>query len=216
MATWVEDIVAALTALGGTGSYDDIYNEVARIRQDLPRSWKEVIRSRIEQRSSDSAAFQGKEDLFFSVEGLGRGVWGLRGMVKDSPVAIDIPTGKEVPGRAEQRTYRVLRDTRLARQLKLLHRDRCQLCGETLRISEGRTYSEAHHIIPLGNKHNGPDVPGNIIVLCPNHHALCDMGAIPLHRSDILTVDGHVISDESLEYHNTRIFGLIEKAVADT
>ena len=216
MATWVEDIVAALTALGGTGSYDDIYNEVARIHQDLPRSWKEVIRGRIEQRSSDSAAFQGKEDLFFSVEGLGRGVWGLRGMVKDSPVAIDIPTGNEVPDRAEQRTYRVLRDTRLARQLKLLHRDRCQLCGETLRISEARTYSEAHHIIPLGNKHNGPDVPGNIIVLCPNHHALCDMGAILLHRSDILTVDGHVISDGSLEYHNTRIFGLIENAVGDT
>ena len=216
MASWTEDIVAALTALGGTGSYNDIYSEVARIRQDLPRSWKEIIRSRIEQRSSDSAAFQGKEDVFFSVEGLGHGVWGLRGMVKDSPVAIDIPTGNEAPGRAEQRTYRVLRDMRLARQLKLLHRDRCQLCGQTLRISEVRTYSEAHHIIPLGNKHNGPDAPGNIIVLCPNHHALCDMGAIPLHRSDILTVDGHVISDESIEYHNSRIFGLIEKAAAET
>jgi len=54
-----------------------------------------------------------------------------------------------------------------------------------------------------------PDVSGNIIVLCPNHHALCDMGAIPLNRSDILTVDGHVISDKSLEYHNDRIFGSI-------
>jgi hypothetical protein len=36
------------------------------------------------------------------------------------------------------------------------------------------------------------------------------------HRSDILTVDGNVISNESLEYHNSRIFGFIEKAVADT
>jgi hypothetical protein len=92
--------------------------------------------------SSDSVGFKRGEDLFFSVEGLGSGVSGLRGMVKDGPVAVDIPAGNEAPGRAEQTTYRVLRDTRLARQLKLLHRDRCQLCGETLRISEAMTYSE--------------------------------------------------------------------------
>ena len=209
MASWVEDIVAALTNLGGTGSLDDIYSEVARIRPERPPSWKTVIRRGILDRSSDSAGFKRGEDLFFSVEGLGGGVWGLRGMVKDSPVAVDIPAGDEAPGRAEQRIYRVLRDTRLARQLKLLHRNRCQLCGETLRISGAMTYSEAHHIIPLGNKHHGPDTQGNIIVLCPNHHALCDMGAILLNRSDILTVDGHDISDRSLEYHNDRIFGSI-------
>jgi len=207
MASWTEDIVAALTALGGTGSYDDIYRQVARIRGDLPASWKDIVRRRIQDLSSDSVGFKRGADLFFSVEGLGRGVWGLRGMVKESPVAVDLPAGNEKPGRAEQKTYRVLRDTQLARQLKLMHRDRCQLCGETLRISEARTYSEAHHIIPLGNKHNGPDTSGNIIVLCPNHHALCDMGAIPLHRSGILAVDGHVISDDSLEYHNSRIYG---------
>ena len=209
MAGWAEDIVAALAALGGTGTYDEIYSEVARIRPDLPPTWKDVIRRRIQDLSSDSVGFKRREDLFFSVEGLGRGVWGLRGMVKDSPVAVDIPAGNEAPGRAEQRVYRVLRDTPLARQLKLLHRDRCQLCGETLRISEALTYSEAHHIIPLGNKHNGPDIAGNIIVLCPNHHALCDMGAMPLNRSDILSVDGHDISGQSLEYHNTRILGSI-------
>lgn len=209
MASWVEDIVAAFTALGGTGSYDDIYREVARVRPDLPPTWQAIIRRQIQDLSSDSVGFKRREDLFFSVEGLGRGVWGLRAMVKDSPVATDILAGNETPGRVEQRTYRVLRDTRLARQIKLLHRDRCQLCGQTLQISEGMTYSEAHHIVPLGNKHNGPDIAGNIIVLCPNHHALCDFGAIPLNRSDIRTLDGHDISDESLEYHNKRIFGSI-------
>jgi predicted HNH restriction endonuclease len=216
MASWTEDIVAALTALGGTGSYDDIYAQVAKTRPGLPASWKDVIRRRIQDLSSDSAGFKQREDLFFSVEGLGRGIWGLRGMVKDSPVAVDLPSGNEAPGRAERRTYRVLRDTKLARQLKLLHRDRCQVCDVTLRISETLTYSEAHHIIPLGNKHNGPDIPGNIIVLCPNHHALCDLGAIPLNQSDILTVDGHVISDTSLKYHNERICRLDRHPIAET
>lgn len=208
MATpWTEDIVAALTALGGTGSYDDIYAQVVKIRPARPPSWKDVIRRRIQDLSSDSAGFKQGEDLFFSVEGLGRGIWGLRGMVRDSLVAVDLPSGNEAPGRGEQRTYRVLRDTKLARQLKLLHRDRCQVCDETIQVSESRTYSEAHHIIPLGNRHNGPDIPGNIIVLCPNHHALCDMGGMLLNRSDLLTVDGHIVSDKSLEYHNDRIFG---------
>src|SRR5579862_5489279 len=108
MASWTEDIVAALTALGGTGSYDEIYSGVERIRRDPPPSWKDIIRRRIQDLSSDSAGFKHREDLFFSVEGLGRGVWGLRGMVKDSPVAVDIPAGNEAPGRAEQRPYRVL------------------------------------------------------------------------------------------------------------
>ena len=85
-----------------------------------------------------------------------------------------------------------------------------QLCDETLRISETTTYSEAHHIIPLGSKHNGPDIAGNIIVLRPNHHALGDFGAIRLNRSDIRTVVGHDISGESFKYHNERIFGSIE------
>jgi len=35
------------------------------------------------------------------------------------------------------------------------------------------------------------------------------MGAMPLNRSDILSVDGHDISGQSLEYHNTRILGSI-------
>jgi hypothetical protein len=81
MATWAEDIVAALTVLGGTGSYDDIYAEVARIRGYLPPSWKEIIRRRIEDLSSDSEGFKGGADLFYSAEGLGQGVWGLRAKV---------------------------------------------------------------------------------------------------------------------------------------
>lgn len=165
----------------------------------------------MEDRSSDSAGFKHREDLFFSVYGLGHGVWGLRSAVTETPVAVDMPAdpppGQPTPARVEQLTYRVLRDTPLARKLKLLHRDRCQLCGEALRISPSRTYSEAHHIIPLGGRHNGPDIASNIIVLCPNHHALCDHGAIRLDRASIRTVPGHEISDESLAYHNERIVG---------
>lgn len=76
--TWTEDIAAALEALGGAGSYEEIYAEVAARRSNLPASWQATIRGAIETASSDSQAFRGGKNLFRSVEGIGRGVWGLR------------------------------------------------------------------------------------------------------------------------------------------
>ena len=209
MPTWEEDIISALTNLGGTGSYPEIYDAVKAVRADLPTSWKDIVRRQIQDRSSDSAGYKNGADIFFSVDGLGMGVWGLRQLVPLTPKAADLPRGNQDPDRARQMTYRTLRDTVLARQIKLLHRDACQICGKVLRISPTKTYSEAHHIIPLGGDHAGPDTPSNVIVLCPNHHAMCDMGAIALHRQEIRAAKGHTIADESLAYHNERIFGRI-------
>lgn len=211
MPTWEEDIVTALTGLGGTATYEQIYDELASLRPRRPASWKNIVQRTIQNRSSDSNGFRNGSDLFFAVNGLGQGVWGLRGLVDATPVAADIalPAGNAAPGRAAQTSYRVLRDTTLARQIKLLHRDECQLCGLALQISPTKTYSEAHHIIPLGAPHNGPDQASNVIVLCPNHHALCDMGAIELRRQDLRATVGHQIADVSLNYHNGRIFGQV-------
>lgn len=36
------------------------------------------IRNTIEIHSSDSDAYDGKDDIFYSVEGKGKGIWGLR------------------------------------------------------------------------------------------------------------------------------------------
>lgn len=76
-----------------------------------------------------------------------------------------------------------------------------------LQLGDGRTYSEAHHIIPLGREHGGPDLADNIIVLCPNHHALCDYGAMRLEIAAIRQIPGHQIGQASVEYHNTQIYG---------
>ncbi|RDH13877.1 hypothetical protein DVB88_00195 [Tsukamurella pulmonis] len=91
----------------------------------------------------------------------------------------------------------------MARKVKLLHKNRCQLCGTTLRLPGGKSYSEAHHIRPLGRPHNGPDTATNILVLCPNDHVLCDMGAVKLSRESIITVTGHEIDEASINYHNS-------------
>lgn len=75
MATWVEDIVTALTNLGGEASLSQIYSEIQLIRvEPLPDNWKGSIRERIEAHSSDSKSFK-STDLFQKVD---KGVWALR------------------------------------------------------------------------------------------------------------------------------------------
>lgn len=206
MGSWTEDIVAALDRIGGSGRYDAVYESVRLVRTEpLPESWKDIIRRQIQDHSSDSTGYKGGADLFFSLQGLGSGVWGLRSAVADTPEASDLSPGEDQPGRVLQQTYRILRDTKLARELKLLHQDQCQMCGVALAAGDGRTYSEAHHIIPLGGDHRGSDVAENILVLCPNHHAQCDLGAIRLEPNDLRTIQGHQLSAKSIEYHNTQI-----------
>jgi len=77
--TWKQLICIALKNLGGEATLGEIYEYVER-HADFPlsKSWKATTRSVLERSSSDSAAFDGKNDLFYSVYGIGNGVWGLR------------------------------------------------------------------------------------------------------------------------------------------
>lgn len=107
----------------------------------------------------------------------------------------------------------------LAQQLKALYNDYCQICGTRIDLGDGESMSEVHHIQPLG-AHNGPDIPENMVVVCPNCHTLFDRGAItidlqrnciihinpkhPLHEK--VLISKHKINSKYIEYHNTNIF----------
>ena len=101
---------------------------------------------------------------------------------------------------------RIIRDTALSRKVKNLYRSQCQICRVVLQLHGGRPYAEAHHIKPLGSKHNGPDIVENIICVCPNCHAQLDFGGIELDKHGLLMVSGHAIADEYINYHNSRIY----------
>lgn len=205
MNTWLADIINALENLGGMAEYSDLYAEIRKLRNiPLPQSWTAIVRRTIEQHSSDSEAFNGK-DIFYSVNGIGNGVWGLKDAMSRTPLANDIEE-LPLPKRALCETYRILRDTAIARAIKLLHKNCCQLCGESLQLPSGKTYSEAHHIKPLGGNHKGPDIAANILVLCPNHHVQCDYGAIELSISKLRIHPKHQIDLEYIEYHNKNIY----------
>ena len=122
--------------------------------------------------------------------------------VVDIVYASDLPAP---PSRILTTTLRVVRDTTLARFLKDMHNNVCQICDSTIQLPDGKRYSEAHHIQPLGSPHDGPDIAANILVLCPNHHAMCDYGAITLSLDMLTQHDDHDISLKYVNYHNTFI-----------
>lgn len=116
------------------------------------------------------------------------------------------------PRRVQQTTARIVRDTEQTRQIKKRYGYRCQVCHERLETRAG-PYAEAAHIRPLGAPHHGPDVPGNVLCLCPNHHVLFDHGAFSVRddhtlmgRSGSLLVQpGHTLDPDVLHYHRSRI-----------
>jgi predicted restriction endonuclease len=103
-------------------------------------------------------------------------------------------------------TYRILRDTAVARQLKADHECRCQICGITIELPDGTRYAEAHHVRPLGSPHDGPDVRENMVVLCPNHHAMCDYGVIRLSVDTLRRIADHIVDPAFIAYHNDRVY----------
>jgi putative restriction endonuclease len=95
---------------------------------------------------------------------------------QDENTAADVdahgrPTGP-APRRDTTRSE-IVRDEALARKVKELEGDRCQVCGTALRYMN-RPYSEAAHIRGLGRPHHGPDELPNLLCLCANCHVLFD------------------------------------------
>ncbi len=124
------------------------------------------------------------------------------------PTHPQLPTSMDLssPERNITTTWRILRDTYMATYIKVLHEYRCQVCGNIIELPNGKRYAEAHHIKPLGSPHNGPDVKGNILCLCPNHHVELDYGVIPITVSELICTKGHGIDSKYVDYHNRFIY----------
>ena len=199
---WVHEVVWALTDLGGVASLDQLYDRIEThgvMDFKANAKWDSAVRTALQKHSSDSDMYSGGEDLFYSVDGKGGGRWGLRSLVPQTPTAVDMPTSAD---RVLSQVYRILRDTALARYVKAVHECRCQLCGSTVVLSDGSRYAEGHHIQPLGRPHNGPDVIGNILCVCPTHHVQLDYGCIHLELSQVRSHDSHRLDPQFLDYHN--------------
>jgi len=74
--SWKDEVVKALTSLGGTASLEQIYEFIkSNTNRKLTDSWKSSVRKTIYHYSSDTEVFLGNEDLF---EHVSKGIWTLK------------------------------------------------------------------------------------------------------------------------------------------
>ena len=120
----------------------------------------------------------------------------------------------ESPRRIETTVQRIVRSTAVSQEVKDMYDYTCQTC-QRLVVTPGGPYAEAAHIKPLGAPHNGPDVPENVLCLCPTCHVLFDYGAFLIDDDLVVRsavepqLDGkalrvkspHVLDIECIRYH---------------
>lgn len=102
--------------------------------------------------------------------------------------------GAMTPSRRTVTVQRKVRITAIAKEVKRLHQDTCQICGRQLVVGD-HTYSEGAHIKALGGPHDGPDMRDNILCLCPNCHVQFDLGAVVI-QDDFKILRNGVVDGE--------------------
>lgn len=180
--TWLEDLIEVYNDLGGIAAYRDVYAGAQARRQSRGASWtpeaEASVRRTVEDHAASSANFRGRS-VFYSVNGHGRGVWGLmpdylRAATRTSepetlPAYLEGPEGilREV------RYLMKSRDPRIAEQRKLIDDFTCQVCRFRLMVDDGRYVIDVHHLNPLGAL---ADVTvtsvEDLVCLCPTCHRI--------------------------------------------
>lgn len=121
---------------------------------------------------------------------------------------ISLPAGNDSPKRITTTSQRIIRDSKLGKEIKRLYKYKCQVCSIEITTNAG-LYAEAAHIRPVGKPHNGPDRPDNLLCLCPNHHLMLDKGVFMIGDDlSLVGIEGtllkhpdHAISMECIQYH---------------
>jgi len=90
---------------------------------------------------------------------------------------------------------RIVRDSAVARRIKSLYDNECQICSVRLIGPDRKPYSEGAHIRPLGGPHCGPDVERNVLCLCPNCHVRFDIGAIVIDEDWSIVVRAGIFGE---------------------
>jgi putative restriction endonuclease len=100
-----------------------------------------------------------------------------------------VPKGNLTPARRRVSGREIVRSAEVSSYVKETHNYTCQMCNVRLSVS-GRGYAEGAHIQAVGAQGGGPDVVENMLCLCPNCHALFDLGAILVHDDFTLSCNG--------------------------
>lgn len=185
--SWHERIYEVIKQLGGEATLKDIYEAVEKSDVLLTSAYQNTIRDSIQRNSSDSARYNGKRDWFYSVNGKGEGIWGIRKDVPDVGVGnfteddISFPEGKEQLKRhiSRERNPRLIREAK--KRFKKIHgRLYCEVCGFDFKVvygEIGEDFIEAHHTKAISEMKEGDKTSMlDLAMVCSNCHRM-------LHKS---------------------------------
>ncbi|WP_342601355.1 HNH endonuclease [Psychrobacillus sp. FSL H8-0483] len=186
----MSEILVSLKELGGSGTLEDIYLTIQQKNQiDLLAyvDWKSQIRKQIYLHSSDCDIFRGnpgdESDLFYSIEGKGKGYWGLRNF---SPTNNNVSLIEDdmsfAEGKRKLRTHLVReRNPKIIKLAKERFKDKhgrlfCEVCDFDFfeKYGElGEDFIEGHHIIPVSELEVGQStLVEDIALVCSNCHKM--------------------------------------------
>ena len=178
----IERLELVLNRLGGHALYCDIYDEYQSLFNPTSNSWKASIRSTIERNSSDSMAFNGNNDLFCSIDGIGSGHWGLRKVDSDAEVDLTQDDVKFCEGRKLLKMHIIReRNPKLIYEAKKRFKESngslyCEICGFNFEEKYGKLgadFIEGHHIKRVSEMRDGEKTDINdIVMLCSNCHSM--------------------------------------------
>jgi putative restriction endonuclease len=127
----------------------------------------------------------------------------------------EIEQSNSPAGRASKNVSAIVRNVKLRERIKEIYNHTCQVCDVYLKRPNSKNgIAVGAHIKGLGRPHNGPDVIGNMLCLCPNHHAQLDSYSFYIDP-DTFTIVGlddnpkesisksikHKVNAEYLKYH---------------
>lgn len=185
--TWVDEIVEALIELGGHGFLNDIYDRIedriieGKCLKTLTPRWHETVRRIIELNSMDSLSYNGKHNIFYAVDGIGKGHWGL---VSFEPNSINVDLTEDDAGFIEGKKYlrqHVCRErnAKLIKEAKQRFKNEhegklfCEVCGFNFLEYYGIEYIEAHHLVPISEIPEGYKTKlDDIAIVCANCHRI--------------------------------------------
>jgi hypothetical protein len=137
--------------------HEPFYRQLLHPSEEPAWSAAETVKENTRQRDRQSVAGLSKEELARR----------LKRMDKQNSA---VPIGTQYRSRLSQR-----RNAKWTSLLKALYEDRCQVCGTRL-VGPHASRADIHHLSAWDG--DASDRLENSICVCPNHHALFEIGAL--------------------------------------
>lgn len=185
----LDEIIIAMNELGGHCYYKDLYSTIKKNNPSFldnyanEKNWKASIRAVIERNSMDSKVFQ-HENLFYSVDGIGKGHWGLVNPNLDfehmdyTQNDESFTEGKLVLKKHLLRERNHFVKINAIKNFKSLNDGKlyCEVCGFDFYSTYGelgKDFIEAHHTKPISEmQENEKTNINDIVLLCSNCHSM--------------------------------------------